>query len=142
MEFSAIVRQIRQLHAQQEQHQQKKENNQTLQCSHLATVLPPEVGVVQDFDGIYGRVCTTSDINRPVLLSSDLERKTVFVFGPDAIQSVLLKLPIHEVLYSLGYDKQYLYDKVQKNDHAVYSAFENVSAITRFCRLSRSKFSG
>lgn len=110
MEFSTVVRQIQQLHIQQQQHhQQEKQSLQEFPETYQA----PEVGVTQDLDVIYGRVCTTGDGSLPALLSSDSERKSIFVFGPDAIQSVLLKLPVSEVLYSLGWDKQYLHHKVQ-----------------------------
>ena len=57
-------------------------------------------------DVIYGRVCGT-DGNPPEWLSSDRDKRTVFLFGPDAIRYVTTVPPL-ELLYKLGADKQYL----------------------------------
>jgi len=58
-------------------------------------------------DVIYGRICGTNG-GFPEWLSSDREKRTVFLFGPDAIKYVMT-LPAPELLYKLGADKQYLH---------------------------------
>lgn len=61
-------------------------------------------------DHVYGRVCTTVEGREgPKKLSSDSERKSVFLFGPDAVKSVLLKQTAADILCSIGRDKDYLH---------------------------------
>lgn len=58
---------------------------------------------------VYGRVCTTVGTEPPARLSSDLQRKSVFLFGPDAVQSILLQSSAYDILCSIGRDKDYLH---------------------------------
>lgn len=58
---------------------------------------------------VYGRVCTTVGKGPPIRLSSDAERKSVFLFGPDAVKSILLQYSAYDILCSIGRDKDYLH---------------------------------
>ena len=60
---------------------------------------------------VYGRVCTTAagSADPPVRLSSDAERKSVFLFGPDAVKSILLQQSAADILCSIGRDRDYLH---------------------------------
>lgn len=63
-------------------------------------------------DEIYGRVCTVVGKDAPLNLSSDTTRKSVFVFGWDAIERLILKDSTYDILCSLGRDKEYLHHMV------------------------------
>ena len=58
---------------------------------------------------IYGRVCTKMGDAPPTMLSSDAERKSVFMFGPDAVKSLIDKQSAYDILCSIGRDKDYLH---------------------------------
>ena len=60
-------------------------------------------------EAIYGRVCTTVGEEPPTWLSSDAQRKSVFLFGPDAVKSILLQRSAYDILCSIGRDKDYLH---------------------------------
>ena len=66
---------------------------------------------------IYGRVCTTRGEEPPLLLSSDAERKGVFLFGPEAVESIIVRQSAYGILCSIGRDKDYLYHTVSINIH-------------------------
>lgn len=68
---------------------------------------------------VYGRVCTSVGKEPPTRLSSDVERKSVFLFGPDAVRSILLKHSAHDILCSIGRDKDYLHYTVCPIVHGV-----------------------
>lgn len=91
MDFPAVLQKARQLleHCQP--------------CTHLEAVTGK--------DSIYGRVLNTTEMRAPKMLSSDAERKSVFVFGPDAVESILLKQSAYDILCSIGHNKEYLYHK-------------------------------
>ncbi len=63
-------------------------------------------------DVIYGRVCTTAREEPPQMLSSDSSRKSVFLFGPDAVEAIIVKQTAYNILCSIGRDKDYLYHMV------------------------------
>ena len=63
-------------------------------------------------DVIYGRVCTTVGGESPLMLSSDPNRKSVFLFGPDAVEAIVVKQAAYNILCSIGRDKDYLYHMV------------------------------
>lgn len=63
-------------------------------------------------DVIYGRVCTTVGEEPPLMLSSDDTRKSVFLFGPDAVEAIIVKQAAYNILCSIGRDKDYLYHMV------------------------------
>lgn len=63
-------------------------------------------------DGIFGRICNTADPSPPRLLSSSPGRRTVFVFGPDSINSIILQQNAYNCLCSLGFDHEYIYHEV------------------------------
>lgn len=58
---------------------------------------------------IYGRVCSSVGEDPLVKLSSDPQRKCVFLFGPDAVRSILLQHSAYAILCSIGRDKDYLH---------------------------------
>ena len=58
---------------------------------------------------IYGRVCNKVGQDPPIRLSSDPQRKSVFVFGSDALQSILQQHSGYGILCSIGRDKEYLH---------------------------------
>lgn len=61
---------------------------------------------------VYGRVCRTRGEEAPVALSSDLERKSVFLFGPDCVESILAEGSASGMLHSIGYDRDYFHHTV------------------------------
>ena len=63
-------------------------------------------------DVVYGRVCTTEGGDPPEMLSSDPSRKSVFLFGPDAVEAIIIKQAAYNILCSIGRDKDYLYHMV------------------------------
>lgn len=64
-------------------------------------------------DAIYGRVCSSESRNcPPTELTSTPGRKTAFVFGPDAITSVILSLGSYEAIRSLGFTREYIKHEV------------------------------
>ncbi len=67
--------------------------------------------IPQGEDVIYGRICGTSDGRPPEFLSSDPDKKTVFLFGQDTVP-IILKSHGPDLLYELGADKLYLYHQV------------------------------
>ncbi len=92
MNFAAVVRKARQQLA-------------LVESEQLPNPDPIPVGG----DLIYGRVCTTLGTDPPLNLSSDSERKSVFVFGPDAVEELILKKSTYDILCSIGRDQDYLY---------------------------------
>ena len=114
MDFPVVVHQIKELHVQLQQWDDQ--------------YTPPEPGLSPSTstssDAMYGRLCTSNDGRPPVFLSTDSERKSVFIFGQDTIQSVLLKVPTQELLFSLGYDQQYIHHKVH-HSLASYNLYED-----------------
>ena len=89
MDFDAIVGRVRQL----------------LGGTTVGTDEPHGPGVDLLVE-IYGRVCNTVATAR---LSSDPDRKSVFLFGPDAVRSILLQHSAYGILCSIGRDKDYLH---------------------------------
>ena len=63
-------------------------------------------------EDVYGRICTSRDGGPPEKLTSTLCRKTAFVFGPDAVTSVILKMNAYDALLQLGFTRQYLHYEV------------------------------
>ena len=68
-------------------------------------------------DVIYGRVCTTAKDEPPPMLSSDTSRKSVFLFGPDAVETIILKQAAYNILCSIGRDRDYLYHMVPDEEN-------------------------
>ena len=63
-------------------------------------------------EDVYGRICTSHDSGPPQKLTSTVCRKTAFVFGPDAVLSVILKMNAYDALLELGFTRQYLHYEV------------------------------
>lgn len=103
MDFSAVVQKTKRLLAgtsslddEEEGHQGPGATSSSSSCELV--------------DHVYGRVCTTVEgSGGPKRLSSDSERKSVFLFGPDAVKSILLQHTVADILCSIGYDKDYLH---------------------------------
>lgn len=64
---------------------------------------------------VYGRICSSRGRRPPATLASAPSRKAVFVFGPDAVRSVILRRSAYESLCMLGFDQPYLHHKVGKS---------------------------
>jgi len=97
MDFSAVVRRTGQLLA----------GGAEVEGGQLST------GELELVDQVYGRVCTTLGKEPPDRLSSDAQRKSVFLFGPDAVRSILLSHTAYDILCSIGRDKDYLHYTVR-----------------------------
>jgi len=64
-----------------------------------------------DSKNVYGRICLEKEA--PQYLANANDRKTVFVFGEDAITSVILRKATYESLIELGMIPEYIRYKVQ-----------------------------
>ena len=69
---------------------------------------------------VYGRICSSKDSNPPDTLAIAPSRKSVFVFGPDSISSIILKQSAYDALRSLGFDHHYIYNDVCNHQHGPY----------------------
>lgn len=95
MDFSAVVERARLLH----------EGGLTPTESHTA-----DDAVI---DSVYGRICSSESRDcPPTELTSTPGRKTAFVFGPDAISSVILSLESYQTIRNLGFTKEYIKHEV------------------------------
>lgn len=111
MDFSAVVEMARQLLSAREQPGGGGTGvSGDPKGGQIATLPTRKVG-----DAIYGRVCTTRGGEPPVTLSSDLKRKSVFLFGPDAVESIIVRQSGYGILCSIGRDKNYLYHTVSNH---------------------------
>ena len=102
MEFGAVVEKARQLHS--------KDNKRRAIISPAPTASEKKGGCCPD--EVYGRICNTEGCSPPTVLSDTPGRKTVFVFGPDSIESIILKQDTYKCLQSLGFDQEYIYHEV------------------------------
>ena len=102
MEFEAVVEKAKKLHS--------KDNKRRAIISPTPTASEKKEGC--GFDAVYGRICNTEGCSPPTVLSDTPGRKTVFVFGPDSIDSIILKQNTYECLQSLGFDQEYIYHEV------------------------------
>ena len=91
MDFPAVVQTVKELHLEAK---------------------PPRDGIINLEGGVYGRIFSSQGPAPPKILAFTPGRKTVFVFGPDAVSSVLLKQATYEALLSLGFDRPYIYNEV------------------------------
>ena len=95
MDFPSVVKRARELHTDGLSPTQK-------QCAHDMVV-----------GTVYGRICSSeSRDSPPTQLTSSPGRKTAFLFGPDAITSVILKLESYQAIRSLGFTKEYVKHEV------------------------------
>ena len=95
MDFPTVVERARRLHVE----------GYTVQQS-------VEEAVVKDC--VYGRICSSESRDcPPTRLTSTAGRKTAFLFGPDAISSVILRLESYLAIRSLGFTKEYIRHEVQ-----------------------------
>ena len=98
MDFNTVVELSRELH-------EKCTPVSELSCGELEDVS----------DAVYGRICSSSSREcPPTRLTNDPDRKTVFVFGPDAIKSVILRMESYRAITSLGFTKDYIKHEVLK----------------------------
>ena len=83
---------------------------------HQSNVCPSTLPDLKESDipaNVYGRICNTeSPSARPRMLSDSPGRRTAFLFGSDALSSLVLKLSAYEALTQLGFTKEYLKYKV------------------------------
>lgn len=100
MDFSAVVQKARQILAQGVSSSSDKKSQDQEQTDDAP-------GAMRDL--VYGRVCTTVGKDPPEMLSSDKQRRTVFIFGPDAVESIIISQSSYDILCSIGRDKQYLF---------------------------------
>lgn len=105
MDFSAVVSKARQLLTH-------NASRSSLGGEQVQLTEPRGRGGVSVREVIYGRVCTTKGEEPPTMLSSDGDRKSVFLFGPDAVESIIVKQSAYGILCSIGRDKDYLHHTV------------------------------
>ena len=95
MDFPAVVKRARELHTD------------GLTPTQKQRAYDMAVGTV------YGRICSSeSRDSPPTQLTSTPGRKTAFLFGADAITSVILKLESYQAIKSLGFTKEYIKHEV------------------------------
>ena len=94
MDFQTVVELARALHVEGRPVPEGKEQTQLLE------------------EAVYGRICSSADSNPPDSLASSPSRKTVFVFGPDSVVSIILRQNGYQALRSLGFDHDYIYNDV------------------------------
>ena len=63
-------------------------------------------------DEVYGRLCTSETDRPPEKLTTTRGRRTVFIFGPDAITSIILKMDAYDAILELGFTRAYVYHEV------------------------------
>ena len=96
MDFSDLLKRIRSLH------------QSNFHCSSL-----PELTENDIPDVVYGRISNTESLSAsPRMLSDTPGRRTTFLFGADALSSVILKRNAYEALTQLGFTKEYVKYKV------------------------------
>ena len=61
---------------------------------------------------VYGRICSSKNALPPARLTSNPTRKTAFLFGADAISSIVLRNNAYDTLLRLGMTRDYLYYEV------------------------------
>ena len=87
---------------------------------HTEGRFPPCLGGRQEDDvlveEVYGRICTSVDTSPPDRLATTPGRRTVFLFGPDAMQNIVLRSNTYDTLLRLGFDRPYIHYEV-----AIYS---------------------
>jgi len=64
-----------------------------------------------DSKNVYGRICLEKEAPRSLANAND--RRTVFLFGEDAITSVILRKTVYESLIELGMIPEYIRYKVR-----------------------------
>lgn len=97
MDFTAVVQRARALHTEEELLLPRLEGKQE------GDVLAEEV---------YGRICTSVDTSPPERLATTPGRRTVFLFGPDAVENIILRSNTYEALLRLGFDRPYIHYEV------------------------------
>lgn len=93
-DFSWVVRSARQLYL---------EGNQTCNGAKIQLSEP-----------VYGRICSSRKAEPPIKLTTNLSRKTAFIFGSDAIASIVLQNNAYDTLRRLGFTPDYLHYDVCK----------------------------
>lgn len=63
---------------------------------------------------VYGRICSSRKGEPPAKLTANPNRKTAFIFGSDAIASIVLRNNAYDTLLRLGFTRDYLYYDVSK----------------------------
>ena len=58
---------------------------------------------------VYGRICSSRKGEPPAKLTANPNRKTAFIFGSDAIASIVLRNNAYDTLLRLGFTRDYLY---------------------------------
>ena len=93
MDFSTIVELARQLHV----HGRPRNDVSCINSCEVA-------------ETVYGRICSSG--SHPEILTDTPGRKTAFVFGPDAISSVILRSDSYSAIFRLGFTKDYIKHEV------------------------------
>ena len=89
MDFGEVVQRARELHVEGKP---SRENADDIRLT----------------EEVYGRICTSPDSGPPKNLATSAGRKTVFLFGPDAVSSIILKQNAYDACLSLGFDRAYI----------------------------------
>lgn len=95
MDFHAVVQRAREFHAE-------------------GKVPSGEESAFELAEEVYGRICNTVSAGPPEKLAAG--RKVVFVFGPDAISSIVLRKNTYDALLRLGNDRAHIYHEASLID--------------------------
>ena len=120
MKFEEVVRRAKTLHVD-------------------GTLLPAPEGGLSLAEMVYGRICSSASAGPPEKIGSS-HRKTVFVFGSDAIESIVLKQDAYDILLSLGFDRAYIKHEVHKS--SLHFVFVNFSLILQLPKMVESSKRG
>lgn len=101
MDFDAIIKKATKIHCNNDE--------RGLIPSHSCTNIDIRDGCATE--EVFGRICSTEG-PPPNTLSTSPGRRTVFVFGPDSVNLIILKQNAYECLQSLGFDQEYIYHEV------------------------------
>ena len=97
MDFTAVIRLARQLH------------DEGRPLDGIGYADRDEVQLTEE---VYGRICTSESAQPPEMLATRRGRKVVFVFGPDALVSVILRRCSYDAVTSLGFTSEYIHHEV------------------------------
>ena len=96
MDFTTAVRLARELH---------------VEARPLSEIPHPDP--YEMTEAVYGRVCSSESADHPPeKLTSTPGRKTAFVFGPDAVASIILGMESYSAVSSLGFTRDYIRHEV------------------------------
>ena len=96
--------------------------NKLIQQIKRCERLPDGVTDLDCAKNVYGRIVAEGE-GRLQYLSSSKDRKTVFLFGEDAITSLVLRKSPYDSLIELGFTPEYIHYKVLKCGHRTLDGY-------------------